>query len=156
MIVGQSFLRQVYTVPGQAQDLTNTERAGEGQMHGHLKVIVFTDGEGIHQGFGRPYVSFFTLVFGNGRIIRRVLFHELPLYGLLEAAPEELMDIPYHTGLDEAATFFFVINVFRCFACLQFFIEELQETGIDVFQFFIPDLGKDIILDHAGIPIKGG
>ena len=78
------------------------------------------------------------------------------LYGLLEAAPEELMDIPYHTGLDEATAFFFVINIFRCFACLQFFIEKLQKTGIDVSQFFIPDLGKDIILYHAGIPLKGG
>ena len=76
-------------VPGQPQDLAHPQRAGKGQVHGHIELAVRTLVQCGADHISGPDVPLLILRLGQDHIFKGVLGDQLPPHRLLERAAQE-------------------------------------------------------------------
>ena len=96
-----AFWRDIYAIPGQSQQLSNSKGTGKGQIDGQLQPLILTYFDSMKQSRRIPDLAFFRFRFWDRCIYCRILLHEFPLYSLVKCAAKNVMYFSYSRGRDK-------------------------------------------------------
>ena len=80
--------------------------------------------------------------------------HQLPLNRLIKGVAEQLVNLPYRPGRDEAI-FGYPVGAGFGLDRFELLVEVIHHPGIDVIQFPIPDEGPDVVVDQRLVALIG-
>ena len=151
--------RDVHAVPGETKDLPHTHRAGKRQINCQLQPFILTYFQGMEQCFCIPDFSFVNLRLGNRCIDCRILFHQLPLYRLMEGASQYVVNPFDRTGSDILRFLFCILPVGHLSdrrSLKQLHVILLQHAGGNVRQLHGTDQRKYVVVHQSvGAGIHG-
>ena len=87
------FIGNMDVLPGQPQDFTHTQRAGEGKVHCYIELAVRAFVQGKTDHIRRPDIPFRILRFREDHIVKGISCNDFPAYRLLKRTPQELDDL---------------------------------------------------------------
>ena len=139
--------RNIYAIPGQAEQFTQSQGTGKGKMDCQFEKIIVAEVNRPEQRFGIPYLPFVFFAFWERGVLNRVTGHQLPLDRLIKGVAEQLVNLPYRPGPDKAI-FGYTVGAGFGLDRFELLVEVIHHPRIDVVQSPIPDKGPDVVVDQ--------
>ena len=146
IVIGNILVGDMDIVPGQPQDLAHPQRAGKGQVHGHIELAVRTLVQCGADHISGPDVPLLILRLGQDHIFKGVLGDQLPPHRLLERAAQEFDDL-LNGGIGHKVRLCVMGPGIHRRGFLQSLDVLVHYSRGDLLHLHIPDDGVDVVGD---------
>ena len=148
-----TFFRNVNAVPGQTQQFSDPQGAGESKIQAQPQSRISAALDGFEERRRVPNLSSLGLMLGKRCIMSRIFFDKIPFLCLSQCTPQKIVHLP-DGGRGDKGLFlgvFLVVLLFnsRCFQ--KNLIILLQCKGCDLIELHLSDDRLDIVVDQAQI-----
>lgn len=148
-----ALFRNVYAIPRQSEQFANAQRAGKRQIQAQFQSLIFTAVNRVEQRLRIPNVALLHFVFREGCKLGRVLFEELPFFGLIESAVQKIVDFANRRRLHKlsAMAILLVRHQGHRGRFQQSLIEHFQHPRRNFLQPQFAEFGGNVVPNQPGV-----
>ena len=140
--------RNVYTVPGQPQKLTHSQRTGESKVDCQTENIIVAGFQSLQKNFRCPDVSGLMFFFRQRSVFYGVSGHQFPLHRLIERITQNLVNLSDRMRCQILVTSFHILRR-HSFYSKQISVILVHNSRRYILQFHITDKRTNIIGNQA-------
>lgn len=155
IVGGNVGVADVNIVPGQAEDFSETERAGKRQVHGDVQLAFRAGVQRLTNGVCVPDFLLLVVRPGQDRVVEGISPDDLPAHRLLERAAHQLENF-----LDVAVSQVLAGRLVRPGGHgrrgAQLLNELVNRARVDLLHLLLPDQGNDVVDDQRAAGVVHG